>query len=253
MRPATSKRLYLLRGLVFCSCGARMRGDTRKSRGQEWRYYSCPVSEGKGGRFDDDGNLVACHAKRVPADRAERFVVEALAAFVVPPEDMAAARRSSAPAYGHPTRARRGATVRLRGRLAKLTELYSWGDLTEADYRKQKAEAETQLAALPDNDKFVLFDRNRALAASLPDAVAAAPRGPTAGSGGAARGANRHRQPACRAGGLGASGAAVLPEEAADCDENGALVWRPRRDSNTLGQPSGIEGVDELVQELLAA
>lgn len=34
-RPAQAKRLYLLRGLVWCQCGARMRGATRIARGRE--------------------------------------------------------------------------------------------------------------------------------------------------------------------------------------------------------------------------
>lgn len=32
---------YLCSGLVYCECGAKMRGTTSKSKGREYRYYSC--------------------------------------------------------------------------------------------------------------------------------------------------------------------------------------------------------------------
>ena len=45
--------------------------------------------------------------------------------------------------------------ARLRMRLDRLAELYSWGDLTEPEYRKQRSEVENRLVALPTNDKLV--------------------------------------------------------------------------------------------------
>jgi len=48
------------------------------------------------------------------------------------------------------------------------------GDLTEAEYRKQKIEIETRLTALSEDDKVVRFDRHRAVVRSLPDAIATA-------------------------------------------------------------------------------
>ena len=46
-KPTFARRTYALRGLIRCSCGARMRGDTRISRGKGWSYYACPVADGR--------------------------------------------------------------------------------------------------------------------------------------------------------------------------------------------------------------
>ena len=45
-------RHYVLRGLVFCSCGTRMRGEAHLQRGTERRYYRCPT--------------LGCRARRCP-------------------------------------------------------------------------------------------------------------------------------------------------------------------------------------------
>ncbi len=174
-RPRTSKRLYLLRGLVFCTCGARMRGDARLSRGQEWRYYCCPVAAGRSGRFDDAGRLVLCDARRLPAAAAESAVIEAVSRLRVPTEVMDSARDELKARLRAPrSDATHDQRARLKTRLEKLAELYSWGDLTENAYRTQRAEVGAQLAALPDANELAVFDRNRDLVLSLPEALAAA-------------------------------------------------------------------------------
>jgi hypothetical protein len=119
-KPAQAKRLHLLRGLVHCSCGARMLADTRISRGQE--------TEGRSARLDDNGDLVSCHGRRVPTDAAEQFVRDALGPFVLPEDVVEAARedlrlrlrfRAPKPRTANKERAR------LPTRLANLGELYS--------------------------------------------------------------------------------------------------------------------------------
>ncbi len=173
-KPRNAKRLYALRGTVFCECGARMRGDARMNRGKTWRYYACPAAEGRSTLRDADGNLVACDAHRVVALDAERVVVDAMLEAVLPAEAIDRAneelrRRLAAPAPGTSDKTRE----RLRGRLGRLADLYAWGDLSEADYRKQKAEVEGALAALPgESDKVVLFDRHRRVVGSLADTLA---------------------------------------------------------------------------------
>jgi len=47
-------RHYLLRGLLTCACGTRMRGEAHLQRGTERRYYRCPK--------------LGCRAQRCPAD-----------------------------------------------------------------------------------------------------------------------------------------------------------------------------------------
>jgi hypothetical protein len=59
-------------------------------------------------------------------------------------------------------------------RAASGRQLFAWGDLTEAEYRRQTAEVERDLALLPDDDKLVLFDRHRNVMVSMAENVAAA-------------------------------------------------------------------------------
>ncbi len=101
----------------------------------------------------------------------------------------------------------------------------------------QKAEAEAQLVALPDNNKLVMFDRHRTLAASLPDAIAAATpdkvqelvallveRVETANQ----RVARVTWVPAARP---------FFRDAGAEAEEDAALLWRPRRESNSRRRP----------------
>jgi hypothetical protein len=175
-KPSSAKRLYLLRGLAYCSCGARLRGDTRIARGREWKYMACPVSDGRSAALDADGNLVVCHAGRVPALEAERYVIEQLTQAILPAEVIEEAsaevrRRLAAEVPGTADRER----ARLVARLSKLASLFSWGDMTEVDYRAAKAETEAALAAIPaPNERVVEFDRYRDVVTSLPDTLAGA-------------------------------------------------------------------------------
>lgn len=127
--------------------------------------------------------------------------------------------------------------ARLRTRLEKLRDLYSWGELTELEYRKQKADAERQLDLTPDSNKLVQFDRHRQLASSLVDAIAAATpdkvqelvallveRVETANQ----RVVRVVWVPGARP---------FFRDVAAEADAEGAQVWRPRRDSNSRRRP----------------
>ncbi|MGZ6372219.1 MAG: zinc ribbon domain-containing protein, partial [Candidatus Limnocylindria bacterium] len=159
--------------LAYCGkCGSRMRGETRRSRGKEWMYMTCPVQDGRSSR--PDGSTERCNSHRVPAIAAEAFMVDALLAAPLPDEVLALAsekiRRGLASPAPSATEAER---KRLRTRLTKLADLYGWDSLTEAEYRAAKAEAEAALAALPtDSDRIVLFDPHRARVASLGDEMA---------------------------------------------------------------------------------
>jgi len=63
-------RHYLLRGLLYCACATRMRGEAHLQRGTERRYYRCPT--------------VGCHARRCPADLVEELVLGTIARAVLP-------------------------------------------------------------------------------------------------------------------------------------------------------------------------
>ena len=172
-KPTFARRTYLLRGLIYCSCGARMRGDTRVARGKGWSYYACPVADGRH-QMEVDGQPVDCHARRVPAREAERFVVEGLASAVLPPDVIEAAgaelrRRMESPTPGQSDKER----GRLRTRIEQLRKQHEWGDITDTEYRKARSEVEAALAAIPgDSDKVVLFDRHRRVIQSLGDTLA---------------------------------------------------------------------------------
>jgi hypothetical protein len=60
-------------------------------------------------------------------------------------------------------------------RQERLTDLYSWGDLSDADYRQKRYETEAEIAGvlsdMPDDNMLVSFDAHKAVAASLPEAM----------------------------------------------------------------------------------
>jgi DNA invertase Pin-like site-specific DNA recombinase len=153
-RPATSKEVYVLRGLVYCSCGTRMQGDARRSRGQMWRYYLCPLSERKRAVRNEDGSLRVCAERRVPAEEAERVVIAKLREHQFTDEEVmiGRARLAELVAADTPGTADKE-RERLERALKRLGDRYTWGDLEEADYRRQVGEIRNQLAALPAPDR----------------------------------------------------------------------------------------------------
>jgi hypothetical protein len=118
-----------------------------------------------------EGNPIACDASRVSAREAERAVIAAMMEARLPDDAIDALsddlrRRLASPTPGTSDKERE----RLLTRLSKLATLFSWGDITEADYRKQKRETEAALAAIPEEpDQVVLFDQRRAVVQSLGD------------------------------------------------------------------------------------
>ena len=166
------KREYLLRGLVYCSCGARMRGQARVARGREWRYYTCPVAEERSAIFDADGRPVICPERAVRAEEAEAAVLGAVAQLALPDEAIREAReelrrRLRAPASSVAERER----ARLRLRIENLRKQHEWGDISDIEYRTRRADAEAQLAGMPDHDKLVLFDRQREILLSMAENI----------------------------------------------------------------------------------
>jgi hypothetical protein len=62
--------------------------------------------------------------------------------------------------------------TRLHQRIENLRKQHGWGDISDAEYRSERASAESQLAELSDHDKLLVFDRHREVMASMPDAIA---------------------------------------------------------------------------------
>lgn len=168
-RRTTRHRAYLLAGLLHCGCGARMRGQTVVSRGREWRYYQCPNAVRK--VRDQAGELI-CQAGSVPADAAEETAFERIATLVLPQRTIDEAREELQRRLNVPlTSLHETQRVRLERRLVNLRKQHAWGDIGDGEYRRLVAETRSELAAIPDSDKLVLFDRNRRAITSLLEAV----------------------------------------------------------------------------------
>jgi hypothetical protein len=105
------------------------------SRGKEWRYYRC----------------VPCRTV-APGDVIEADLLGRISACVLPAAS-SAADKSYVGAWR--CRVTREASPTPRAPPGWLSQLFAWGDLTEAEYRRQKAEVERDLALLPDDDKLV--------------------------------------------------------------------------------------------------
>ena len=152
IRP-TRHRVYALRGLLWCgSCGGRLHGQTRASRGNEWSYYLCRH----------------CDAQSVPAQAAEAVVLDSIRMLTLPRAAIERARtilleRLQVPQTGGIDIQRK----RLTNRLINLRDLYGWGDMPEGEYRAKVAETRRLIAEMPDEDKVVLFDRHRKVVESM--------------------------------------------------------------------------------------
>ncbi len=154
-------RAYALRGLAWCACGTRLRGEAHVQRGTERRYYRCPT--------------LGCRSRRVYADDVEADVIGRIAAAVVPTAVMDAAqaelRRRVATRTGVDVSKQR---ARLTTRLERLQDQHAWGDLSDADYRAKRNETVAALAALPDENVVRSFEAHRAKVLTLPAAIAVA-------------------------------------------------------------------------------
>ena len=154
-------RDYVLRGLLVCSCGTKIRGEAHLQRGTERRYYRCPT--------------LGCRARRSPAELVEGQVLAAIAEAVLPGSVIDAARtelrrRLDTPEVVTASRQR----PRLLNRLEQLKKQHGWGDLTDVEYQAQRDAVRAALAALPDDDRIRSFDAYRARLLALPEAIAVA-------------------------------------------------------------------------------
>jgi DNA invertase Pin-like site-specific DNA recombinase len=157
-------RSYALRGLVYCACGTRMRGEAHLQRGTEIRYYRCPT--------------LGCHARRCPADLVEGKVMSTVATAVLPDSVIEKARaelrhRLDAPGTVSAGRQR----ARLQTRLEQLKKQHGWGDISDREYQTERNSIQAALAQLPDEDRIRTFDAYRAKLLALPAAIAVASPG----------------------------------------------------------------------------
>lgn len=152
-RKAGPGRTYLLSGVLYCECAKRMVGHAARSG---TRYYWC--------RW--------CERPMVRADAIEPAVLDAIRAYRVPKATMDEARAELRRRLAGPVDESTGrARARLEARLVNLRKQHGWGDIDDAAYRHDKAETEAMLAGLPNEDKLVAFDRQRAVVLDLADAI----------------------------------------------------------------------------------
>lgn len=64
--------------------------------------------------------------------------------------------------------------ARLLRRKENLRKQHEWGDISDADWQAAKRQIEAELALLPDDDKVVLFDRQREVLLSMAENIARA-------------------------------------------------------------------------------
>ena len=151
-------RHYLLRGLLYCACGTRMRGEAHVQRGTERRYYRCPQR--------------GCPARRCPADLVEAAIIERISAGVLPDHLIDVARAElrrclSTPDVVVADRRRRN----LLTRLEKLKKQHEWSDISDEEYRTKRDATRAALDELPDSDRVKVFDAYRAQVLGLAAAI----------------------------------------------------------------------------------
>src|SRR5450759_4167238 len=154
-------RSYALRGLVYCACGTRMRGEAHLQRGTEIRYYRCPK--------------LGCPARRCPADLVEEKIMSTIATAALPDPLIEKARtelrgRIETPGVAAAGRQR----ARLVTRLEQLKKQHGWGDISDKEYQAEREATQAKLAQLPDGDRIRTFDAYRAKLLALPAAIAVA-------------------------------------------------------------------------------
>ena len=154
-------RHYILRGLVHCACGTKMRGEAHVQRGTEIRYYRCPT--------------LGCRARRCPAEDLEADVLGVVASGSLPDEVVDAARLELRERLSTPeTRDVGSQRRRLAKALESLRKQHAWGDIGDAEYQEARDQIKAELDALPEGDRVAVFDAYRARLLDLPDAIAAA-------------------------------------------------------------------------------
>ncbi|MEA2582142.1 MAG: site-specific recombinase, partial [Thermomicrobiales bacterium] len=157
-------RRYSLSGLAVCgTCGGRLHFHTE--RDGRARVYCYQERQG-----------VHCGQRSARLDGIEEQIAAYLATFQLPDDlvttiislyDQASAERDD-------TARRR---TELTGRLARIKELYTWGDMDRAEYRAERDRLESELAATQSTtDRAALMAHAAALLRSFPAAWATAPQ-----------------------------------------------------------------------------
>ncbi len=158
-QSSRAHRTYLLTGILECSCGRRLHGQTRSSRGREWKYYLCRD----------------CGRKAMATTDADQAVLARLRRIILPPAIIETSRGELRRRLALPSR---GASDELRARLElrldRLKQQFEWGDIEAPEYRAKMQATQAELALLPEPDKVLTFDAVAAVVESLRTAIGGA-------------------------------------------------------------------------------
>lgn len=148
-RYGTSGRVYPLASLAWCSCGLRLRSETRSSRGRDWAYYVCP------GYRDH-----RCPERAVRTGPVDAFVVAHLVSHATPERIVAEMRDQLREARHVPSAGLAAERARLEVALRRLGERYQWQELAEVDYHRERLQLRRRLAELPPalEENLIAFD-----------------------------------------------------------------------------------------------
>ena len=123
-------RSYALRGLVYCSCGTRMRGEAHVQRGTDRRYYRCPT--------------LGCRARRCPADLVEETVLTRIGDALLPRSVIDEARLELRRRLKTPGIAKAGVErTRLLDRLGQLKKQHGWAHIGDTEYLAEREKVYT--------------------------------------------------------------------------------------------------------------
>jgi site-specific DNA recombinase len=127
--------VYSLSGLGLCAhCGGRM--QIQRSQGKA-RLYCAKKRQG-----------LPCVAKSGPLDAYERQLAAFLDTFVIPPDYRERLRAHVTAEQATPQHDIAAQRQRVVERLARLKELYGWGDLPRDEYLMQRGHLQLELATL---------------------------------------------------------------------------------------------------------
>lgn len=119
----SAARAYPLTGVLVCrACGMHMTGEAMRMRSDTYFYYKCPNTRLK--------SQTACRAPRGRAVEAEQAVWAAIGRVQLPSALFVALVAQHAGVTGHVE----AELERARRRLARLRQLFLWGDIGEAEY-----------------------------------------------------------------------------------------------------------------------
>ena len=157
-----SEPRYLLAGLVVCQqCGYAYRGRRRGSEPRPYRYYCCHGAESSGSRPR------VCSNPPIRTEVLDEAVWTDVRKLLLEPERLALEYERRLAGEGDDSEAQRACQGvakqirRVRGRLARLVEMYAEGYLEKEDFQRNMAGAEKRLSDLEASHQMLMNNSRR--------------------------------------------------------------------------------------------